>query len=206
MEAVTADIIALQKRILLCRIAFCFILFGLIYAAISNTLFHQLQSPVLKYPYVDPNYWLMHLLKVPDAVISNAAVAYAFDILLFASCIACIIFPLKRIFIFLFLIIYFIYFISYNSYGAHHTHAGVGILLIPVPFLFRKEINFTLLWQALRYYTLFIFTSAFLWKVCRLTFLNADHGVWISKNNLTPYLYYNPDSMLAKCYWWLFQH
>jgi len=206
MAEVTEDIVPDNKRILLCRIAFSFILFMLIYLAVSNALFHQLRSPVLKYPYVDPVYWLMHLLRIPDAVVSNYTVAYVFDILLFASCAGCILFPLKRIFIGLFLVTYFIYFITFNSYGGHHTHAGVGILLIPVPFLFRKNITFSLLWQALRYYTLFIYVSAFLWKLFRLSFLDENHGLLIVKNNLAQYLYYNPDTLLSKFYWWILQH
>ena len=91
MEAVREDIIPVEKRILLCRIVFTFILLFLIYAAVSNTLFHQLQSPVLKYPYVNPVSWLMHLLRIPDAIVSNYTVAYVFDILLFISCIGAII-------------------------------------------------------------------------------------------------------------------
>ena len=178
----------------------------LIYAAVSNTLFHQLQSPVLKYPYVDPVYWLMHLMRIPDAIVSNYTVAYVFDILLFISCIGCIIYPLKRFFVILFLLIYFIYFITFNSYGVHHTHAGVGILLIPIPFLFRSNITFSLVWQALRYYTLFIYSSSFLWKVFRLSFLQNDHGILILKNNLTSYLFYNPNTGLSSCYMWLLQH
>lgn len=200
------DIIPVKKRILLCRIVFCFILFALIYLSVSNTLFHQLRSPVLKYPYVDPVYWLMHLLRIPDVIVSNYVIAYVFDILLFASCIGCIAFPLKRICIIIFLVTYFIYFITFNSYGGHHTHAGAGILLIPVPFLFRSPINFSLLWQALRYYTLFIYASAFLWKVLRLSFLNENHGLLILKNNIATYLYYNPGTSLSNFYWWLLEN
>lgn len=206
MEEVSEDIIPVKKRILICRIVFTFILFALIYAALSNTLFHQLQSPVLKYPYVDPAYWMMHLLRIPDAIVSNYTVAYVFDILLFANCIGCIAYPFKKIFIIAFLLIYFIYFITFNSYGAHHTHAWVGILLAPIPFLFRNDITFSLLWQALRYYTLFIYASAFLWKLFRLSFLNDNHGLLILKNNLTSYLYYTPGSVLSKFYMWLLQH
>ncbi len=205
MEEVSEDIIPVQKRILLCRIVFTFILFALIYAALSNTLFHQLQSPVLKYPYVDPAYWMMHLLRIPDAIVSNYTVAWVFDILLFASCIGCIVYPFRKIFIIVFLLIYFIYFITFNSYGAHHTHAGVGILLAPIPFLFSGT-TFSLLLQALRYNTLFIYASAFLWKLFRLSFLNDNHGLLILKNNLTPYLYYTPGSQLSKFYMGILQH
>lgn len=206
MEAVIQDIIPVKQRILITRIVFTFILLTLLYAFFSNALFHQVQSPALRYPYVDPVYWLLHLFRVSDAFVSNYTTAYILDALLFISCVYCILFPLKRIFFLAFLIIYFIYFIVYNSYGAHHTHAGVGILLIPIPFLFRKQISFSLVWEALRYYTLFVYTSSFLWKLCRLSFLQPDHGTLILKNNLTPYLYYSPESVLSNCYHWLLQY
>src|SRR5438046_2815153 len=135
MEAVKENVISIEKRILLCRIVFSFILFVLIYLALSNTLFHQLKSPALRHPYVDPVYWFLYLFRIHDTIVSNYMIACGFDILLFVSCIGCIIYPLKRIFIVLFLIVYFIYFITFNSYGAHHTHPGIGILLIPIPFL-----------------------------------------------------------------------
>lgn len=206
MEKVKEDIIPDRKKILLCRIIFVFILFALIYAAFSNTLLHQLHSPVITYPYVDPVYWLMHLIRIPDVIVSNYYVSCVFDLLLFATCLGCIVYPLKKCIITLFLLIYFIYFVTFNSYGAHHTHAGVGILLAPIPFLFGSNISFSLMWQALRYYTLFIYASSFFWKLFRLSFLNDKHGLLILKNNLTPYLYYNPDTVLSNCYLWLLQN
>ena len=205
METVI-EIIPDKKRILLCRSVFTFILMVLIYFGISNTLFHQLHAPVLKHPFVDPAYWLLHFFKIPDDIVSNYAVAYSFDIILFLSCIGCIIYPFKKIFIIIFLLVYFIYFITFNSYGAHHTHAGIGLLLIPFPFLFRTKIKFSLLWQALRYYTLFIYTSSFCWKLFRMSFLDDNHGLLMLKNNLTSYLYYNPDTALSGIYTWLLQN
>ena len=200
---VIKDIVPVQKRILLCRIIFSFILFTLIYEALSNTLFHQLQSPVLKYPYVDPAFWLMHLLHIPDIIVSDKTLSYVFDVLLFISCAGCIVFPFSRLLILGFMVIYFVYFITYNSYGAHHTHSGIGILLIPLPFLFRSTTTFSFLWQGLRYYLLFVYADAFLWKLLRGSFLNPHHGLLMLKNNLATYLYYNPGTVLSNFYWWL---
>ena len=206
MEAVDHHNAGNERRKFLCRIVFTFILLSLLYAAVSKTLFHQLQAPVLRYPYVDPVYWMMHLLWIPDTVVSNNSIAYTADMLLFITCIGAIAFPKKRIFILLFLPIYFVYFMVYNSYGGHHTHAGAGILLIPIPFLFRKKVTFSLLWEGLRYYTLFVYASSFLWKLCRFSFMQPDQGLRIMRNNLTPYLYYNPGSLLSGVYHWLLVH
>lgn len=206
MERLINDIMPTEKRVLLGRVVFSFILFSLFYSLLSHTLFHQLQSPVLKYPYVDPAYWIMHLLRVPDIIVSDPLLSYSMDAIMFITCAGCIVFPSSRVMIIVFMVVYFIYFITINSYGGHHTHSRIGILLAPVPFLFRKPVNFSLMWQALRYYTLFIYASAFLWKILRLTFLNADHGILIMKNNLAPYIFYNPGAALTNFYLWLLQH
>ena len=66
--------------------------------------------------------------------------------------------------------------------------------------------GFLLLWQGLRYYTCYIYGSAFLWKLFRGSWLFSQQGVLIMKKNLTPFLYYNPQSGLSKVYFWLFQH
>lgn len=207
MATVKADqLFSLKQKKIIGRIVFTLIFLFLVYAAVSNTLFHQLQSPVLKYPYVDPTFWLMHLLQIPDIIVSHFHVAYTFDILLFLSCAACILLPLKRLPVLIFLLIYFIYFITFNSYGGHHTHSRVAILLVPIPFLFEGAMAFTFMWQALRYYTLFLYTSAFLWKLLRFSWLYPNQGILIFKKNLTAYLYFHPETFLSRCYQWLLQH
>src|SRR5438105_1572223 len=109
-----------------CRLVFTFIFISLLYSSISHTLLHQLQYPVLKFPYVDLTYWVMHLLKIPELLTGNLILAWCFDILLFITCVLSLIFPSKRLFIISFFVLYFIYYLFYNSYGMHYAHSIIG--------------------------------------------------------------------------------
>jgi len=186
---------------LLCRMVFATILVHLIFSGLANTLVHQLQAPVLKFPYVDPTFWIMHLLHIPEFISSHFYIAWLFDILLFTLCILTIIFPQKKWLIGSFIILYFNYFIIFNSFGAHHTHALIPVLIAPVPFLFSRK-TFFYLWEALRYFLLFSYAAAFIWKLFRFSWLNKNQGILILKKNLTPYLYFNPHTSLANIYQW----
>ena len=186
----------------LCRIVFGLILLHLVFSAFANTLVHQMQMPVLKFAYVDPTFWIMHLLNIPEFISSNYTIAWIFDSVLFLSCIMVIIFPKNKWMIGIFILFYFNYYIIFNSFGAHHTHALIAVLITPVAFLFSKK-SFFYAWEGLRYFLLFSYSAAFFWKFFRLSWLNNNQGILIIKKNLTPYLYFNPDSFLSKIYTWL---
>jgi len=189
----------------LCRIVFVVILVDLFFSGFSNTLVHQLQSPVLKFPYLDPVFLLMHFLHIPELVTSYKLIAWLWDFMLFASATAIIFFPRKKWLIVVFIIFYFIYYIIFNSFGAHHTHSLVPFLLTPVVFLFSKK-SFSFAWQGLRYFFLFAYSAAFLWKFFRFSWLYTDQGILIMKKNLAPYLYFNPNTFLASVYFWFINH
>ena len=190
----------------LCRIVFALIFISLIYSFFSNTLVSQLKIPVLKFPSTDLTYWFFHLIRLPEIITGHPVIARCFDGLLFFSCLLCLLKPEGRRWILIFFILYLVYFIIFNSYGLHHTHSKIGILLLPVPFMMTDEKGFLLLWKGLRYYTCFIYASAFLWKLFRGTWLYSQQGVLIIKRNLAPYLYFHPRSGLSKVYYWLISH
>ncbi len=190
----------------MCRLVFLFIFFSLAYSYYSGTLLHQLCFPVLKFPYVDPTYWAIHLLKIPEWLTQNFWPAFGFDAVLVATCLLCIFFPDRRWLMAVFFILYFFYFISFNSYSTLHTHSKIGILMMPVPFIVFRNKSFTFLWEGMRYFTLFVYADAFLWKLFRNTFMNWKQGGLIIKANLTPYLYFHPGSFQTSFYTWLLQH
>jgi hypothetical protein len=144
----------------------------------------------------------MHGLGIPELVTGNYVVAWTVDLLLFGTCIGVLIAPRSRVLVALFMVLYFIYFIAFNTYGTHHTGHKIGVLLIPVPFLVKDILSFNYLWQGLRYVLLFAYSSAFLWKLFRLTWLHSGQGILILKKNLAAYLYYHPNSL----YHWLLAH
>lgn len=189
----------------LCRIVFSLIFISLTYSFFSHTLTSQLQRPVLIYPGTDILYLVFHLLRLPEIISGHLLIAALFDSLMFLSCICSLIYPGRRFWAFLFFILYLIYFIIFNSYGLHHTHSKVAVLLLPVPFMIRDDRGFLLLWRGLRYYTCSIYATAFLWKLIRGSWLYPEQGLLIMKKNLTPYLYFNPQTVLSRIYASLFQ-
>ncbi|HSN07702.1 MAG TPA: hypothetical protein VLS85_01630, partial [Hanamia sp.] len=77
--------------------------------------------------------------------------------------------------------------------------------ITPVAFLFSKK-SFSFAWQGLRYFLLFSYSAAFLWKFFRFSWLQSNQGILIMKQNLTPYLYFNPRTFLAHVYFWFLDH
>lgn len=195
---------AAEERKILARVVFTGILLSLLYAFFTDTLLHQLEQPVLRYPYVDITYWLMHGLGIPE--LATGTMAWVFDVLLIGACIGCWLYPGSRILVWIFLVLYFVYFIGCNTFGAHHAGNKIGMLLIAVPFVVRDLASFNFLWQGLRYLLLFAFSSAFLWKLFRLSWLQPDQGILIMKKNWVLYLYNNTDTVWANLLHWLLAH
>jgi len=190
----------------LCRLVFACILGSLLYALFSHTLLHQLQGPVLKYPYADPSYWVLVLTGIPSFLAGHYGAALAFDVCLLGSCVLVLVFPERRWLVVVFFVLYSVYFFTYNIYGNWHTGSKAGVLVAPVPFMTRDKRRFGMLWEGLRYFTLFIYTDAFLWKLFRVSWLHADQGVLIVRENLAAYLYHHPSTLQARCYYWFLAH
>ena len=195
-----------RERKRLARIVFALLLGSLVWSIFSNTLLHQLQRPVIKFPYVDTTYWVMHYLQIPEIITARFWIACLFDTALFASCILSLIYTDKRLYIWSFIILYFVYFITFNTFGAHHTNHKIGFLVIAIPFAVADYKSFNFLWQGLRYFLLFAYADAFLWKFFRLAWLHADQGLLILKKNVAAYLYFEPNTLQADFYRWLLQH
>jgi hypothetical protein len=195
-----------SERKWLCRLTFTFILLSLFYSFISHTLVHQMVNPVLRYPYVNPSFWLLILSGIPGFISGHPAVSLLFDISLAGSCILVLVKPDRRFLVLLFFILYSVYFSIYNIYGAEFTNYKVGILLAPIPFMVKAGTSFNFLWEGLRYLTLFAYGDAFLWKLFRGTWHFRSQGVLVIKKNLSGYLYFNPDTNLAHLYYWLLRH
>ncbi|HEY4154172.1 MAG TPA: hypothetical protein VGM24_02065 [Puia sp.] len=190
----------------LCRITFSLILISLIYSFYSHTLTSQLLKPVLIFPSNDLTYWVIHLTRLPAIITGHLAIAVAFDLILFLSCVWCILHPQRRVWPVLFFIFYLLYFVIFNSYGLFHAHKRVGVLLLPIPFMMAGDRSFLLIWKGLRYYVCYIYGTAFLWKLFRGSGFYGQQAVLIIKRNLTAYLYYDPGSLLSKIYSWMILH
>jgi len=163
------------------RAFYAFSLLVLVVAYYNHELLHQLQNPVLIFPSADNTSWLFHLAGLPQLLVAHYSISLLFDITLFSSALLSLIYLDKKVFPICFLVLLCCYFITYNSYLAHHSHSLIGLLMMSTIFCVKSEKTFAELFGLLRYYVLFIFVSAALWKIFRGSVFSADQMFEILK-------------------------
>ncbi len=132
----------------------------------SNMLLHQLQGPIFNFPEADNVYWLLLVAGIPQFLVKNETISLTYDCLLILSSLLCLFIERSRVWPFLFSILFFLYFVTINNFQAYHSHNLIGILMMSILFWFSERLFFPL-FSFLRYYLLFIFTSAGIWKIAR---------------------------------------
>ncbi len=179
------------------RWAFFLVLIAFLHRYFSCALLHQIQSSPILFPYVDLTYWLAHYLQIPQLIARCFWLASSIDIGIFISAFLSLIFINKNIFPILYTLLFSIYFICFNSYTGHHTHFMIGLLMIGIPFCFYKLQSIRFMWEGLRYFTIWIYASAFMWKIARGAWLNFDHANAVVQSNLVTSIYFQPESWYA---------
>ena len=189
------------------RGVFLFILVSFIFRYYNHVMLHQLMQPVIFKTDSDLAYWLYHIAGVDKLIVQNHTGAIIFDCLLFSSCIISIFYPSQRVSIIAFSILYSLYFLSYNAFVTHHTGTMDGILLITLAFSWARDSTFQTVWSALRYFTLAVYSMAFIWKVfIGISVFHISQPEAIVKENLALYLYLNPNTLFASVIYWFLQH
>ncbi|MES2621499.1 MAG: hypothetical protein V4615_11670 [Bacteroidota bacterium] len=133
---------------------------------------------------------------IPQFITSGSLVPALIDVCWYALPILFLL-TNERIYAILFSIVTLIYFLTYNVAAAHHYHGLVGLLIVTIPFWTKKEERFHFLWEAARYYWLYIFASAALWKISRGTVFYADQLSNILKSQQINLLLQHPDTFKA---------
>jgi hypothetical protein len=196
---------AWQKKML--RLVFLFILISFIFRYYNHVLLHQLLQPVIFKTDTDLAYWLYHIAGLGKFFVQNNTGSMLFDSLLISLCITTIVYPSQRVTVICFSLLYPVYFLSYNAYVTHHTGTMDGILLITFAFWTVKASTFQILWEAIRYFTLSIYSMAFIWKVfIGVSVFHTSQPEAIVKENLALFLYLNPDTLFSTAMYWFLQH
>jgi hypothetical protein len=196
----------LLDRAKMARYVALFLLVSWCYSAYSGTLIHQLEKPVWPWLYADPSYWILFFTGIPTGISENQLVAWIFDISLLTGIVGLARMP-SRVWIARILwLLMGIYIITLNAYGMHHASNKAGLWWMITPFCFKDIQRVTWVWQALRYYALFIFVAAAGWKIGRGAWLHPNQGILILQKNLMQYVYECPNQPLAKLYQWIFAH
>ena len=163
-------------RILITRCVLIYLLLILIWRGYSVILpFQLIDAPLTRVDY-DLSFWA-YKAGLHQLIVSNSVTSTIFCVILFTLNIACIRFPGNRILIMLFTLFFLAFSISFNVSLTHSSHVLGGAMIICFAFWPKKDSNFEVLWDALRYYVCWIYFSAFLWKVVNGSMFQHDFGV-----------------------------
>lgn len=172
---------------------------------LSGALIPQMQYISVLFPQTEIFYAWIYNSGIIQFLVSHHWTGAVFDIVMFCSPLVFII-TLRRPFIVLFWLLALIYFIAYNIVTGHHYHGLIGILVITIPFFSKDEKRFNLLWEGARYYILYVFASAALWKILRGSAFYTDQLSNILKAQQLDLLLQNRDSVSAYIASYLIAH
>ncbi len=170
-----------QRKILL-RIIFGWILLAILWRWMDASMLSQLESPVLGNVYKDLTFWLFQLLGVQAGLTAHMGIALVFDLVLTGSVVLALVRPASVWYPRIYCTAILFYFVTHTTYANHHYRPIIGLLFAGIPFVFRSLDRFIWSFQALRYYVLFLYTSAGLYKVFRGSWLNMDQMTSIIEN------------------------
>lgn len=188
-------------------LVFTFALLLLFIRIISSALLSQIGQPPIVFSFWEREvvYQLFQGSGIINLLTSNFIIAAPFDALLFFLPVVYLI-SRRQVFVWAFSLVSVIYFLLFNSITGHHYHGLVGLLVITIPFFTKNENRFNLLWDGARYYLLYIFASAALWKIFRGSAFNPEQLVNILKAQRLDLLLQQPDSIRAGIARYLITH
>lgn len=100
----------------------------------------------------------------------------------------------------------FVYATCYTIYPSNSIEGHLGWMLFPVVLVCSRSFDFSLALQFIRYFFLFFFASAGIWKLRGGGVYNPDEMSGILLYQHTPLLVISPQSFLSEMYYWLIQH
>lgn len=152
---------------------FGILLIVVFYRLISSALLSQMNAPLILFSQTEWIYVALLKCGFVQYITSHYWSAALFDLLLLATPLLFLLIRLQ-IFAILFTVLLLTYYFTFNMVTGHHYHGLVGAILMTIPFWTKNEKTFLLLWDAARYYLLYIFASAALWKIMRGSAFHAE--------------------------------
>lgn len=195
-----------NERTFIARMFYGYVLFIFLVECLNDRMIHDLLQPVLINPGSDNFYWLLHLLSVPQAIAGSAGITFSFEITLVVIIVFCIVFPQRNFLSICFTIVFSFYIVTKNSFVAHHEHGLTVPLMMSFIFWTKSTGRFILLFKAFRYYILFVFVSAALWKILRGSVFLPEQFSEISKTQHFRQLAFYPHTTFSQLMSWLIEH
>lgn len=175
------------------------------YHLISNSMLSQLQQPPFIFAETENAYKWYLATGIPQFITAHSFLSAVFDISLLISTVGFLL-SKKRIFAILFTLVALNYMLTYNMVTGHHYHGWIGLLVISLPFWFKSEQRFNFSWEAVRYYYLYLFSSAAVWKILRGSVFYKEQLTNILKEQHVNLLLQNPTGYKAHIAQYLISH
>lgn len=196
-----------RQKIIFCYVAIFYTL--LIFKWSNNMLLYQ-QKPAFIYDTFDIFSWLFLRSEIPQWLLQTKYFLL-FDVfyysapaaLLLCACYRPKLIPVSAVYI---LIINWIYLQSYFLYPISSYTIFIAWLVFPVIFLAGNEKTFALLFEGIRYFFLYFFLSAGLWKIRIGGVFNYEQLSAILLEQHKEMLTNSTDYWLSHFYQWLIDH
>ena len=195
-----------EQRKVLVRIFFGWVLCALLWRWTDASMLSQLEAPVLGNVYKDLTFWLFQLLGIQEGLTAHHGIGSAFDLVLTGSAVLALFRPASVWYPRIYCTAILFYFVTHTTYANHHYRPILGLLFAGIPFMFRSLDRFGWSFQALRYYVIFLYTSAGSYKVFRGSWLNMEQMTNIIENTQLELLLTHGNGWHAQLFTWLLQH
>ena len=183
----------------------------------GGALLHQLAEPVLRDTKTDALYWLLNYTNVCGFLVAAPA-SYLLDATLLACSMALVggcflekdtfltLPKVRKIVAILYSVVLLLYIVTFNTFQTMHTHYLDGLLVMSVVFWFDRPTTQGLLLEGVRYYTCWVYSCAFCWKLARGFWRYPLHAKAIIMAENAAYLAQNPTHYLAQAQHYFIQH
>ena len=152
-------------------------------SGVSFTSLHQI-------PYfnigVDPIYWIAYILNLPQFIVAHHWLGIFIDSSIVLLLIILVIYPHKNILAFAVFILLMLFYLTLTGYLGHHNFQS-GFVLILIPFIFKEKKNRSFAFESLRYFLLFFYCSAAIFKLTSSGLYNPDHFSNVLMGQFAPY-------------------
>lgn len=152
----------------------------------SGVLFSGLAGTRFFSPGIDPGQWLFFLIGLPQFLISHPAWALLADGCMLIGIAWLIRHPDDHRIARLLFLLAWCYYATLTACLGHRNFQS-GMVFVFIPFLFRLKVNRYLAWEAVRYFILFFYVSAALFKICHTGLFDSGHMSQILTGQLAPY-------------------
>lgn len=170
-----------QQRILLCILLAEFLLF--IFSGVS---FSFLQGASFFTYGVDIFFGIVYFTSIPQFIVSQQWLAIAIDASIIILLLALIRNPGRNKIAVVLMLLLFIFYVTLMGY-LNHRNFHIGFVVVLFPFIFSSTRSKYFAYEILRYYLLFFYCSAAIFKIIYGSFNHADHLSVSVLNQFTPY-------------------